>query len=177
MISVPLFESISFHEWSRFHLICHFYCDLTSLPAPLFSLNNINAKSWISNAIYIYISCSNPEWFQNSAVRAAQWWTNCRIISGKEHKQHPMSPRTGLFSATVSGPFCEWPLCFLPSFSYRILNFEDFINATDAMTQILDEETKPINMRKNLNQRIKARRNVKDSEWGKQRKRDWKGGK
>ena len=37
-------------------------------------------------------------------------------------------------------------------------------NARDAMTQILDEETKPINVRKNLNQRIKARRNVKDSE-------------
>ena len=45
-------------------------------------------------------------------------------------------------------------------------------NARDAMTQILDEETKPINVRKNLNQRIKARRNVKDSQWGKQRKRE-----
>lgn len=88
------------------------------------------------------------------------------------NKQPPMCLRTGLFSATVSGPFCEWPLCFLLSFSYRILNFEDFINARDAMTQILDEETKPINVRKNLNQRIKARRNVKDSEWGKQRKRE-----
>ena len=45
-------------------------------------------------------------------------------------------------------------------------------NARDAMTQILDEETKPINVRKNLNQRIKARRNVKiHSEGNRERER------